>query len=224
MADILRIAPIGGSWTTRPTITVTGISDPLPALKTAQAEIPGGTNIDLTTVLTGGVPTYANRAVVLSCAALDMGAWEAADTYLSALHGRELLVGLDGLDWWWRGRVTVGDLKRRGQDEAAIFTLNIDAYPYRLTAPQSLSVSPSPAGVAFQLPARAQGVMPLVPVMAATGQPVTVTRSGVSVVIPAGTTRSVYEALVKPGGAAQTWTATGAAGSGLTVSWEEGKL
>ena len=217
----LRIAPPGGAWAEIPGVRLTDVSDPFPAVKTDIAEIAGGVDIDLSTAMTGGIPVYKNRSPVVSCVVSRAWLWDQANAILAPLHGHERLVGLVGESWWWRGRISVSDPRQVGR--GVLFSLTMDAFPYRLFGTGSRSVTPTTGGVGVQLPAVPVGGMPLVPVCSSSSVPVVLSRSGVSVPIPVGAPRPVYELAVMPGEGARTWTVKGDGGT-LLVEWEEGRL
>jgi len=165
------------------------VNPPKPVIE--WAEIPGGVDIDTSTLLTGGVPRYSRQQFMVPCL-LTSGEplWQARRRLSALLSGRRADVGFgEYLGWHVTGRLSLSDADWSwpGRGRAVLFTLSVDAEPYwyrdaLTTAAWAASASP---GTSFNLPQTGYPVMPSVTV---TGSAVTLVQGTTQTSLPVGVT------------------------------------
>lgn len=202
------------------------IIEPDPSLDPAEprvqwVEIPGGVDIDTSTLLTDGVPTFKRASMVLACALVSGETQFQARRRLSALwHGQLLNVWLsDDPGHYLRGRVKLTDWSWPGKGPAVRFKLTVDAEPYvyDAVATSVQVIAATGNGKAFTLNPTGYTVCPTV---VSTGS-ATIKVGDKSQAISAGTYTNLDLLLLKPG-VPVTGAVVGATSVTVTFSWQGG--
>jgi len=199
-----------------------------PSPVTAWAAIPGGLDIDVSTLLNGGIPMYNRTKLSLPCVLRSGETLHAARRRLSAqLSGQSVNVGFQEYPGWHvTGRAQVSGFSWPGKGPVVLFTLALEGDPYwwkdTLTA---VAVQASTAGTAFSLP---QTGYPVMPVATVKGGAVTLIQGTTQTGLPVGVTSWVDALLIRPQlpgepPAPVTGKVVGAAStSTITFAWREG--
>jgi hypothetical protein len=195
---------------------------------TQWAPIPGGVDIDTSTLLTGGVPRFARAALSLPCV-LKSGEtlWSAKRRLSAMLQGQRVDVGFAEYPGWHvTGRVALSGWSWPGKStQAILFTLTVDAEPYwykdTLT---TVVVAASTKGTSFSLSPTGYSVMPVATV---TGSAVTLVQGGTRTSLPVGVTSWLDGLRLDPvvaGGSPSPAVGTimGADTAKVTFTWREG--
>jgi len=125
-------------------------------------------DIDVSTALSGGVPTFQHRQMVLSCALVSgESLWDARRRLSESWQGHELEVSFTETPGRHLvGRCTLSDWKWPGKGDTVLFKFTLDAEPYlyddQLTVVK-VTATPEP-GTPFTLTPTGYTVMPYVTV------------------------------------------------------------
>jgi hypothetical protein len=140
--------------------------------------------LDLSTVDTGGMPTFDDRVLKVACRGWDDDAEGRLAGLRGLWHGRMIEVGVGGGPWVWRGRGNVSATRWSGRMFG--FNLSNTVEPYRLAAAVTrVSAVASVSGVQVTLPAAGVAGMPVAPTVKTTGACVLVV-GGKQISLPAG--------------------------------------
>ena len=105
------------------------VTAPEPKITTVNIPLVNG-KIDLTNRLTGNQPVFENRELTFGFEIRSLRAFWMLDygNLLEKLHGRTMNIICDeDPNWFWNGRVSVGDLEDHGF--TAGVTITVDAFP-----------------------------------------------------------------------------------------------
>jgi len=178
---------------------------PDPILDPAQpvitwAPVEGGVDIDVSTSLSGGVPMFERRQLVVECALVSGETlWDARRRLSEAWQGQQLKVSFEETPGrHLLGRCTLSDWSWPGKGEAVLFKFILDADPYLYDdTPTRVSVAGVAApGAPFTLTPTGYPVMPSTTV---TGADVTIIAGGKQTPVPVGVTDWVDGLLLQPG-------------------------
>ncbi|MDR2930897.1 MAG: hypothetical protein LBV06_08365 [Propionibacteriaceae bacterium] len=175
-----------------------GVSLDPPEPVVSWAAIPGGLDVDTSTLLTAGVPRYGHRSVTLPCMVVGETLWAAQRRLGAQLSGKWVELGFeDRPGWHLSGRANVSDWSWPGRHEAVLFTLGVDAEPYwwKDTATTVKVTGAASPGAAFSLPPTGYPVMPRITV---TGSTVTIVKGSQKISLPVGVTSWVDGMLLMP--------------------------
>lgn len=164
-----------------------------PTAKVSKVSVPGSdVTLDFTDYF-GGVH-FNNRTITLTFLSLEP--WDdsmANDMALkNAIHGKKLeIVFDDDPDWYWLGRVNVGDwtyYRRAGK-----ITVTIDCDPYKYKKRETVKTSAGNETITLR-----NSRMPVVPYVSTSGE-VTLAWSGYSVSLAAGNDQIVPQLVLEQG-------------------------
>lgn len=164
-----------------------------PTAKVSKVSVPGSdVTLDFTDYF-GGVH-FNNRTITLTFLSLEP--WDdsmANDMRLkNAIHGRKLeIVFGDDPDWYWAGRVSVGEwtyYRRAGK-----ITVTIDCEPYKYKRRDTVKRSSGNEVITLR-----NSRMPVVPYVSTSGE-VTLAWSGYSVTISSGSNQIIPQLVLEEG-------------------------
>lgn len=189
-----------------------------PAVQTRLISVPGAmAPLDCTAAL--GRVTYGQRPFSVNAGKAISNRFVQDSVVKNALHGKlmEITISEDP-DFYYLGRVNVGEWVRANGVGHVTITANCDPYKYRQMRTRINATVPESGTVALAVP---NGAMPAVPTITATSS-VKVGWNGGEYTISSGTAYRNLDIEFGPG--VNSLSLTGDAGTAVTIEYQEGSL